>query len=286
LTINHLYCCILLVFFPHALLTMHGHRNIKLEIISFRPNAFQVLLCHNFVRGCTTSVRRYSTMHLPSKQMSAVRDKIMGIVALDDRRTVVWFPTKTPAIYPLKASRQALGSMLIVVRWTQGSCLYRQLNGSALKLTINFHLMPLLGMGGAIPPSFIWLNFTSYVKSEACVWSLYEVLLKEPILFETLKIGVLLKHWEVDCVWNVMEHAQKPDFVFRRNGRVHLNRRGRQFSRLLTAEECASAVVMLDTTCSEVVWRVMFTHCIRQFPLHFPNPCVTVYHHISTGLYQ
>ena len=29
LAINHLYCCILLVFFPHALLTMHGYRNIK-----------------------------------------------------------------------------------------------------------------------------------------------------------------------------------------------------------------------------------------------------------------
>ena len=30
----------------------------------------------------------------------------------------------------------------------------------------------------------------------------------------------------VDCVWNVMAHAQKPDLVFRRNGRVHFNRRG------------------------------------------------------------
>jgi len=95
-----------------------------------------------------------------------------------------------------------------------------------------------------------------------------------------------------------MAHAQKPDFIFRRNGRVHLNRRGpsvqsttgsrgvrisgsnagysmfrgsvkgtgyplhspvhlnrrgRQFSRLLAAEVCASAVVMLDTACSEVV---------------------------------
>jgi len=39
----------------------------------------------------------------------------------------------------------------------------------------------------------------------------------------------------VDCVWNVMAHAQKPDLVFRRNGRVHLNRRGLQFSRLLAA---------------------------------------------------
>jgi hypothetical protein len=57
----------------------------------------------------------------------------------------------------------------------------------------------------------------------------------------------------VDCVSNVMAHAQKPHFVFRRNGRVHLNRRGRPFSRLLAAEVCASAVVMLDTPCSEVV---------------------------------
>ena len=48
-------------------------------------------------------------------------------------------------------------------------------------------------------------------------------------------------------------HAQKPDFVFRRNGQVHLNWRGRQFSRLLAAEVWASAVVMLNTPRSEVV---------------------------------
>jgi hypothetical protein len=57
----------------------------------------------------------------------------------------------------------------------------------------------------------------------------------------------------LDCVLNVMAHTQKPDFVFRRNGRVHLNRRGRQFRRLLAAEVRASAVVMLATPCSEVV---------------------------------
>jgi len=81
---------------------------------------------------------------------------------------------------------------------------------------------------------------------------------------------------KVDCVWNVMAHAQKPDFVFQRNRRVHLNWRRRQFSRLLAAEVCASAVVMLDTPCSEVVWRVLATHFIHQFPLHFPSrasPC-------------
>ena len=82
-----------------------------------------------------------------------------------------------------------------------------------------------------------------------------------------------------------MAHAQKPDFVFQRNGRVYLNRRGRQFSQLLTAEVCTSAVVMLDTPCSEVVWRVLATHSIRQFPLHFPSrasPCAITFQLEST----
>jgi len=111
-------------------------------------------------------------------------------------------------------------------------------------------------------------------------------------------------------------HAQKPDFVFRRNRLVHLtlyllmwgiwwapnnasrwqmefnmlfkglNRRGRQFSRLLAAAEvCASAVVMLDTACSEVVWRVLATHSIRHFPFQFPSrasPCAITFQLAST----
>ena len=54
----------------------------------------------------------------------------------------------------------------------------------------------------------------------------------------------------------------------------------RQFSRLLAAGVCASAVVMLDTPCSEVVWRVLATHCIRQFPFHIPShasPCAITF---------
>ena len=89
----------------------------------------------------------------------------------------------------------------------------------------------------------------------------------------------------VEASCNVMAHAQKPDFVFRRNGRVHLNRRGRQFSWLLTTEVCASAVVTLDTPCSEVMWRVLATHSIRQFPLHFPtraSPCAIQFQLDST----
>jgi len=55
---------------------------------------------------------------------------------------------------------------------------------------------------------------------------------------------------------------------------------GRQFSRLLAAEVCASAVVMLDTPCCEVVWRVLATHSIRQFLLNFPSrasPCAITF---------
>ena len=91
----------------------------------------------------------------------------------------------------------------------------------------------------------------------------------------------------VDCVWNVMTHAQKPDFDFWRNGPVHLNRRGRQFSRLLAAEVCPSVVVMLDKPCSEVVWRVLATHFIRHFPLHFPSrasPCPITFQLDSTAI--
>ena len=89
----------------------------------------------------------------------------------------------------------------------------------------------------------------------------------------------------LECVWNVMAHAQKQDFVFRRNGLAHLNRLGCQFSRLLAAEVCESAIVILDTPCSELVWRVLATHSIRQFPLHFPSrasPCAITFQLDST----
>jgi hypothetical protein len=99
------------------------------------------------------------------------------------------------------------------------------------------------------------------------------------------QVGISSTQFLLDCIWNVMAHAQKPDFVFRRNGQVHLNRQGRQFSRLLAAEVCTSAVVMLDTPRSEVVWRVLATHSIRQFPLHFPScasPCAITFQLDST----
>ena len=73
-----------------------------------------------------------------------------------------------------------------------------------------------------------------------------------------------------------MAHAQKPDLVFQRNGRVHLNRLGGQFSRLFAAEVCVSAVVMLDTPCSEA--RLLATHSTR-----FPFASSTVRHRVPSG---
>ena len=86
-----------------------------------------------------------------------------------------------------------------------------------------------------------------------------------------------------------MAHAQKPDLVFRakRTSPFKSAGGGRQFSRLLAAVVCASAVVMvvtLDTPCSEVQCKT------TGYPLHshvspsLPLPCVTVCHQVSTEL--
>ena len=77
-------------------------------------------------------------------------------------------------------------------------------------------------------------------------------------------------HQEVEWKRNVMAHAQKPDLVFQRNGRVHLYRLGCQFSRLLAAEVCASAVVMLDRPCSHTVHECWLPTPFASFPFTSP----------------
>jgi len=128
--------------------------------------------------------------------------------------------------------------------------------------------------------SFQWmLTFTGqwYFGSIGLAWWTTSNLFPYQVKYFDYKNTLLILSSEytanslIDCVWNMMARAQKPDFVFRRNRRVHLNGRGRQFSRLLAAEVCASAVVMLEAPCSEVVWRVLATHSIHQFPLHCPT---------------
>jgi hypothetical protein len=45
---------------------------------------------------------------------------------------------------------------------------------------------------------------------------------------------------------------------------------------------------MLDTPCYEVVWKVLATHSIRQFPLHFPSrasPCAITFQLDSTSCF-
>jgi hypothetical protein len=66
-----------------------------------------------------------------------------------------------------------------------------------------------------------------------------------------------------------MAHAQKPDFVFRRNERVHLNQRGRQSNTGSRGVHISGS----NTGCTMFRGsvRVLATHSIRQFPLHFPS---------------
>ena len=86
----------------------------------------------------------------------------------------------------------------------------------------------------------------------------------------------------VDCVRNVMSHAQKPNFVIRRNGRVHLNRRW-------ASVQSTSGNRGVRISGSNARY-TMFRGSVKgtDYPLHspfspsLPLPCVTVCHHIST----
>jgi len=82
-----------------------------------------------------------------------------------------------------------------------------------------------------------------------------------------------------------MAHAQKPDFLFRRNGRVHLNRQGASVQ-----STTGSRGVRI---CGSNAGYTMFQGSVKGtgYSLHspvytsLPLPCVTVCHYISTGLY-
>jgi len=88
------------------------------------------------------------------------------------------------------------------------------------------------------------------------------------------------------CIWNVMVHAQKPDFVFRWNGRVRLNRQGASVQ-----STTGSRGVRIR---GSNVGYTMFRSSVKStdYPLHSPvspsllHLCVIVCHHISTGLYD
>jgi len=82
-----------------------------------------------------------------------------------------------------------------------------------------------------------------------------------------------------------MTHAQKPDFVYPRNGRVHLNR-----WRASGQSTTGSRIVRISGSNAGYT---VFRGSVKStgYPLHSPVspslllPCVTVCHQISTGLY-
>ena len=93
----------------------------------------------------------------------------------------------------------------------------------------------------------------------------------------------------LETSWNVMAHVQKPDFICWRNGLIHLNWWGRQFIRLLVAKVRASAFIFGSNA-----GYTMFQSSgkVTGYPLHLPVfpslplLCITVCHHISSGVYH
>ena len=89
----------------------------------------------------------------------------------------------------------------------------------------------------------------------------------------------------VQHVWNVMAHAQKPDLVFQRNGRVHLNWRGRSVQ-----STTGSRGVRISSSNAgyTMFWGWVQDYWLptplARFPFTSPT-CVTVCHQVSTELY-
>ena len=83
-----------------------------------------------------------------------------------------------------------------------------------------------------------------------------------------------------------MAHAQKPDFVFRRNGRVHLNRPAGASVQSTTGSR---GVRISGSNAGYFMSRgsVKSTGSPLHSPVSpsLPLPCVTVCHHISTSVY-
>ena len=135
--------------------------------------------------------------------------------------------------------------------------------------------LPLSG-GSVIPPCVVAGNRWDFVAPRNHTNDIIISLCRgrKPVGLEpsigVTALCVLFGGYLVELLRNLMAHAQKPHFVFRLNGRNHLNRRGSQFSRLLAAEVCASALVMLDTPGFEVVWEYWLPTPFASFPFTSP----------------
>jgi hypothetical protein len=91
---------------------------------------------------------------------------------------------------------------------------------------------------------------------------------------------------EVDCIWNVMAHVQKPDFVFWAKRTIPFKSAG-----VSVHSTTGSRRVLIS---GSNVGYTMFRGSVKStgYPLpspvfsSLPLPCVIVCHHISTGLYS
>jgi len=96
-------------------------------------------------------------------------------------------------------------------------------------------------------------------------------------------------HMRLELVRNLMAHAQKPDFVFGLNGRVHCNRRVESVQSTAGSRGVRISGSNDGYTTYRARVRVLATHSIRQFPLHFPSrasPCATTFRTQYTVPYE
>ena len=120
-----------------------------------------------------------------------------------------------------------------------------------------------------------------YFKQNQSTYFMFKIF----FFFEKYTVYEIIRNNMADCVWNMMAHAQKPEFFFRRNGRVHLNRRRASVQSTAGSQGVRMSISNAGYT--------IFRGSVKStgYPLHspvspsLPLPCVTVCHHVSHALY-
>ena len=105
------------------------------------------------------------------------------------------------------------------------------------------------------------LQFTDHGRStESFIW--YIVIKRTPRIIILNVVNTKQNSVNIYCRLRLKFDGTRAETRFRLSAKrtsPFKSAGGRQFSRLPAAEVCASAVVMLDTPCSEVVWKVLAT---------------------------
>ena len=117
-------------------------------------------------------------------------------------------------------------------------------------------------------------------RNKLTILNIYKILSLIPSLHLSFQLLV-------ELVRNLMAQAQKPHFVFCLHGRVHLNRRGASVQSTAGSRGVRISVSNAGYTTFQGCVRVLATHSIRQFPLHFPScasPCATTFRTQYTSL--